>query len=203
MMYEVTKPVGEAKYIAFLQYWEGGTSSKKSDYASKCHEGIHTVKGITWCTYQDLQAVLGNTPDYSKFLNMTQNEWNFLYNLYFRRFDLNKLEALWKKYPMIAYQVMEVYWMAGPLNCERMFAEFQRRWFKITDSDIKLNEIIDNFLNMTNTYRSVLYMLWHRRQMYYARLRDNGSKNYNGWMNRLNDLYKKFAPAWTLEKLGL
>ena len=43
--------------------WEGKTSSDPRDTASSCYPGgIHTNKGVTFCTFKALAGKLGITP---------------------------------------------------------------------------------------------------------------------------------------------
>jgi len=97
--------LGGNRYVTFLRSWEGGTSSKQTDYAKKCHTGIHTVKGITFCTFQYLAPNL----NYNDFVSMDDVLWNNLYNKYYTNssWSIDLLKELKDKYPLVEFNILE------------------------------------------------------------------------------------------------
>lgn len=178
---------GLGRFKLFLQKWEGGTSSRQTDYAKKCHSGIHTVKGITWCTYKSLLESLGSVPDYDKFLNMSESEWNGLANLYLTRLGFDGIVTLTKKNPFLAFNILEVGWMSGAAGAERLFANQQRRRLGIVDSNITKKEIIQNYLDATMDYNTLMISIYWSREKFYKSL--GQPENLKGWMRRLWNLY--------------
>jgi hypothetical protein len=190
--------LGGKKYVTFLRSWEGGTSSRQSDYAKKCHTGIHTVKGITWCTFEGLAPNL----TYQDFLNMSDTLWNELYMKYYTRsgWPVEPLKELVQKYPLIAYNILESCWMRGPSNAESDWAKFLRKHRGYGPDNITPAMIVNSFLNETRSYNAACRMMYYSRERVY---RDIGGKNVNGWMNRLNNLYYYFAPKVVKDYLGI
>lgn len=193
----VTDLLGGKRYVTFLQDWEGGTSSDRTDFASKCCSGVHTVRGITWCTYKDSLAK-GNS--YQQFLNMTQYEWNDLYTKYYTKgkWPVQGLKQLIDKYPLIGNNVAETCWMMGNSGAEALWADFMRKYFQYGPANITPTMIINFFLDKTTNYNVMLEMMYWWREAFYR-----GKEHYNGWMNRLNDLYYYFAPTTVTTKLGI
>jgi len=198
MISETSAAVGLVKFRPFLQRWEGGTSSKQTDAAAGCHAGIHTVKGITWCTYPGLKAQLGEPCFYQGFLNMGDAEWNRLYDLYVSNLRLVDLHKLIEINPLLAYQLVEMGWMGGGGSLEKWMASFQRDWLGVVDSNITKPEIVQNFLVSNKSQEDINVALYWRREKIYKSFKNKEGKNPNllGWMHRLYDLYDKYASEY-------
>ena len=196
--------LGGGNYITFLRSWEGGTSDRQTDYARKCHSGIHTVKGITWCTFADLRKHLS----YNDFLNMNDNLWYDIYGDYYTKgkWDVVLLNQLIKKYPLIGYNVIETCWMMGNAGSESLWANFMRKYFGYGPSNITPKQILNFFIQETSNYNVMVQMMYSWRKKWYIDYCSNpkrGWANYNGWMNRLNNLYYYFAPKSVSTELGI
>lgn len=73
------------KYTQHVLRWEGKTSSDPRDTAASCYPGgIHTNKGVTFCTFKQLAAKIGITPvTHARFLKMTDDEvGRFIFEYY-------------------------------------------------------------------------------------------------------------------------
>jgi hypothetical protein len=194
--------LGGGNYITFLKDWEGGTSSRKTDFASRYHTGIHTVKGITWRTFTDLRPNL----TYQDFLNMDDNLWYDIYSDYYTKgkWDVALLNELIKKYPLIGYNLIETCWMMGNTGSEALWANFLRKYFKFTSSNITPKQITKFFIEETSNYNVMVQMMYSWRKKYYNDYSlKHGSANLSGWMNRLNNLYYYFAPKLVNNELGI
>jgi lysozyme family protein len=74
-----------SKYTAHILRWEGKTSSDPRDTAANCYPGgVHTNKGITFCTFKTLAPKLGISPvTHDRFLKLTDQEVGlFIYEYY-------------------------------------------------------------------------------------------------------------------------
>lgn len=95
------------KHILFS---EGKTSKDPRDKAAKCYPGgIHTNKGITFCTFKALAQKAGVTPvTYDRFLKLTdQDVANFIYLFY--------LDVKGPDLPdSVALAATEAAWGSGP-----------------------------------------------------------------------------------------
>jgi hypothetical protein len=189
--------LGGRRYVTFLQSWEGGTSSDRTDFAAKCHSGTHTVKGITWCTYSKSLAI---GKSYQSFLDMTDSQWNDLYTSYYvkSKWPIDGIQQLLDKYPLIGMQILETPWMMGPLGAEKLWADFMRKYFQYGKGNITPTQIVNFFLDKTTDYNTMLQMMYNWREAFYR-----GKSHYSGWMNRLNDLYFYFAPQSVYTLFGI
>lgn len=73
------------KYTQHILRWEGKTSADPRDTAASCYPGgIHTNKGVTFCTFKQLAAKLGITPvTHARFLKLTDDEvGRFIFEYY-------------------------------------------------------------------------------------------------------------------------
>jgi hypothetical protein len=194
--------LGGGNYITFLKDWEGGTSSRKTDFASRYHPGIHTVQGITWRTFNDLRPNLS----YDDFLKMDENLWYDIYTDYYSKgkWDVSLLNELIKKYPLIGYNIIETCWMMGNTGSESLWANFLRKYFNFKSSNITPRQITNFFINDTSNYNVMIQMMYSWRKKFYTDYSlKHGDANFKGWMNRLNNLYYYFAPKSVSTGLGI
>ena len=73
------------RYTQHVLRWEGKTSADPRDTAASCFPGgIHTNKGITFCTFKQLAPKLGITPvSHARFLKLTDQEvGRFIFEFY-------------------------------------------------------------------------------------------------------------------------
>lgn len=193
----------DPKFKAFAKHvllWEGKTSSDPQDGASKCYPGgIHTNRGVTYCTFLSRAKKLGIEPvNHQRFVAMTDSDAiKFLYDIY--------TENPWKILkPGPAIIMTEASWGSGAwvwnnaletlkqLNIDtgiisrnpsrRMYTKAEQN--KIIDAIKKLPAKIfhDKFVNV--------------RTQWLSNLGDqpNYKKYKRGWLNRMESYKKLVAP---------
>lgn len=178
------------EYTRHILRWEGKTSSDPRDTASSCYPGgIHTNKGVTYCTFKNLAPSLGISPvTHSRFLKLTDQEIGlFIYEFYksIRGPELPDSVAL---------AATEAAWGSGPgrsLQHLRDAVKDLGRPAISTSQAIQSAKTIPE-KQLFNSYQDV-------RKRYIQSLGNQPkySSFLKGWMNRLKAFNTNFSPIST------
>ena len=170
--------------------WEGKTSKDPKDRAAKCYpNGIHTNKGVTYCTFKEKAAALGITPvTHDRFLKLTDAEVRkFIYD-YYTKDNFNSLpdaaglaltEAKWLSGNYVwsnAIDTLKSLGVVGIPAKKSTPAYTIEEKNKILASIKKVPEatFFDKFFEVrTNFFRSIG--------------KGSQSRFLQGWLNRVND----------------
>lgn len=191
IIYRLMRP-SKNDFIAFVKKWEGGKSRATTDSASNYGGpgGVHTNKGITWATYKGSAKLCGYTPTAEDFLNMSDKRWLQIFDkIYWDKWQGDKLMV---RDPFLAFFVVQFAWGSGNKGAEIQLAKFQRKYMGIIDNDITPTEIVKNFIVTPIPIPVLAKQLINFKANYFKSL--NQPANIKGWLNRLNDFEKKFAP---------
>lgn len=197
------------EYTQFLLRWEGGKSSNRRDTAASCAPtagGVHTNKGVTYCTFRDLAGSLGISPvTYERFLALTDADVSkFLYKYYqaVRGADLPD---------KLAISMTEVAWGSG---AGQAIKTLQRALNSLGNNlaidggfgDLTLKAV--KRADPAKLYKA----FWEERERWIRNLAaDPAYSSFGeGWLARIGDFLKRFPPAGgaavlvlTLAALGL
>jgi lysozyme family protein len=186
---------------------EGGKSSNQKDPAKKCHAGVHTNKGITYCSWDFVQKQLGRTSDYDRFLNMSHEDWQECMNvLFLENAKFGNIAKLGDKYPVLAMFCIDWAFNHGSGGFERAVAKWQREKLGIVDKNITKDEIYENFINSDWTEDDLLISLLKRRkEVYNSIVAKSPSKSVfiKGWLNRVNKFCMTFCSAYVQDSLNI
>ena len=176
-------------YLPELLKVEGGLSKSKQDKASvnpvPDGSGYHTNKGVTWTTFSNLSKKLGYKPDIALFYKMPDS----LVGLIFKHEYWDGVHADGIKSQGIAENIADWAYHSGPGTALKQVKKFLGLPAKATPQ-----QFVDR-INKTLDEKSFIAQLIAYRKHWLLAL--PGSANDEGWMNRLNSLYKS-----TVEKIG-
>ena len=173
-------------YARHVLKWEGKTSRDPNDNAASCYPGgIHTNKGVTFCTFKQMAQELGITPvTHQRFLAMTDADVaKFMYKFY-QAVNGPQLPD------SIALLMTEAAWGSGPSRPWRhLFDALGDLGKRVTTRQQAIQEA-----NKVNEAR--LFDAYNKRRLFFltetlgrqpkfARYRD-------GWANRQNDFVRSF-----------
>ena len=175
-------------FVRHILKWEGKTSRDPRDKAAKCFPGgIHTVKGITFCTFRSLAPKLGITPvTHARFLKLTDAEVGlFIYEFY--------KEVRGYEFPSnLALAMTEAAWMSSSSTALSHLRQAManaglpaRTTKEAIDSTRKLPSVT-LFSRYQGVRKAFLESLGKRKDY---------SQYLTGWLNRFNDFNKKFTPT--------
>lgn len=168
--------------------WEGKTSKDPRDTAAKCYPGgIHTNKGITFCTFKSLASKLGITPvTHDRFLKLTDQEVGlFIYEFYkaVRGSELPDTVAL---------AVTEAAWGSGPSRALQHLRDAVTDLGKPTTSNTTAIKTAASLpaRQLFDSYQA-------RRKAYIESLgaQPKYAPFLKGWINRLRSFNTNFRPA--------
>lgn len=188
-----------SKLSVFIKKWEGGASRDTKDTASsypapwsyKGQTGWHTVKGVTYKTFEANAKKLGYAVTSENFFNMPDDIWyKILKEVYVSGFPIDRIAHL----PRIQAVIITWAWGSGVGGAETRLARFQREVMGINDSNITKSEIVDNFKKHINPLNEKEWFnkLCDRRAEDFKKM-SSYAVHGTGWMNRLNDFRKTFA----------
>ena len=180
-----------AKWGAFTRHilrWEGKTSSDPRDTAAKCYPGgIHTNKGITFCTFRDLAPKLGISPvTHDRFLKLTDKEVGlFIYEFY------NAVRG--PELPdSVALAATEAAWGSGPGRAFQHLRDSVRDLGKPATSTSQAIQSAKTLpeKQLFDTYQA-------KRQAFINNLgsQPKYAMFLRGWLNRLRSFNSTFRPA--------
>ena len=175
-------------YTNHILKFEGKTSKNPKDTASKCVPSgqIHTIKGVTFCTFKDRASILGISPvTYERFLSLTDEDVaKFIYSYY------NQVQG--SKFPdSIGLFMTESGWMSGP----------DRAWKHLFDGLAELGQKVSSKEEAVQVVsklpENVLFNeLVKIRRQYLNALTSSPkySEFKEGWNQRLRSFYDSFRP---------
>lgn len=168
--------------------WEGKTSKDPRDTAASCYPGgIHTNKGITFCTFKQLAGKLGITPvTHARFLQLTDQEVGlFIYEFY------NAVRG--SELPdSVALAATEAAWGSGPGRALQHLRDSVRDLGKpvtTTTAAIKAASSLPQ--------RQLFDAYQKRRRAFIESLgaQPKYAMFLRGWLNRLRSFNTTFRPA--------
>lgn len=176
------------KLVPFILRWEGGVSDDPAD------SGGLTNKGITYSTYEQLaKKVLGKEPTKTNFLNMTANDAAlFVKHFWDKATNNNSINS-----QKIAEAVTNWYWGSGSVG----IMEFQRLLNERFNAGLKVDGVVGintvTAANKINPDKLFIEMIKARKQFFedLVKKRPKDAKFLNGWLNRLDDFYKRHKKA--------
>lgn len=189
--YRLMRPTKQ-DFIKWIKKWEGGKSRATTDTAISDGgpNGVHTNKGVRWSTYKDCAKACGYTATAADFLEMSDKRWEQIFDKRFWNYWQG--DKLMVRSPFLAFFVVQFAWGAGNGGCEKQMANFQRKHMGIVDSNITPKEIVNNFLLTPIPMVVLAKQLIDWKADFFRRL--NQPANLKGWLNRLRDFEKNFAP---------
>jgi lysozyme family protein len=168
--------------------WEGKTSSDPRDTAAKCYPGgIHTNKGITFCTFKQLASKLGITPvTHDRFLQLTDQEVGlFIYEFY------NSVRG--PELPdSLALAATEAAWGSGPGRALQHLRD------SVRDLGLPATTTSVAIRSAANIPARQLFDAYQARRK--AFIENLGAQPkyamfLRGWLNRLRSFNTRFRPA--------
>jgi len=179
-------------YVQHVLKWEGKTSSNQQDSASACYPGgIHTNKGVTYCTFTKYASSLGITPvSHDRFLKLSDDEVGlFIYRFY-------KLVSGDKFSKDIALSLTEVAWLSGPSTAIKTLQKALNAMGREVAVDGKLGPQTIGAAKLANQ-KTLYEEFWKERERWLRALGSSSrySRWLNGWLNRLNSFTGKFSPG--------
>jgi lysozyme family protein len=170
--------------------WEGKTSSDPRDTASSCYPGgIHTNKGVTFCTFKTLAGKLGITPvTHSRFLKLTDQEiGRFIYEYY-------KTVRGSEVADSVALAMTEAAWGSGP---GRAFQHLRDSVKDLGKPGASTSQAIQSANQVAESQLFKAYQA--RREAYIRSLGSQPSYSafLKGWLNRLKSFNTIFKPVTT------
>ena len=176
------------EYTRHILRWEGKTSSDPRDTAASCYPGgIHTNKGVTFCTFKTLAPKLGIFPiTHDRFLRLTDQEIGlFIYEFYKNVRGAELPDS-------VALAATEAAWGSGPGRAFQHLRDAVKDLGKpagSTSQAITSTKTIPE-KQLFNAYQA-------RRKAYIESLgsQPKYSAFLRGWLNRLNSFNRTFTPA--------
>ncbi len=177
-------------YVKHVLKWEGLTSSDPDDTASSCYPGgIHTNKGVTFCTFKKVAPLLGIAPvTHKRFLALTDDDISAFVYYFCTDAKANKLPE------RVALSVTEAAWGSGPNRAAKHLQD------ALNDLGFQLKvdgKIGPATLGAANSIaEDKLYkQYWKRRRQFidYLVSLPLYKKYKNGWNNRIRDFRALFA----------
>lgn len=177
-----------SNFTRHILRWEGKTSKDPRDTAASCYPGgIHTNKGITFCTFKQLAGKLGITPvTHARFLKLTDQEVGlFIYEFY------NAVRGA-ELPDSVALAATEAAWGSGPGRALQHLRDSVRDLGKpvtTTTAAIKAASTLPQ--------RQLFDAYQQRRRAFIESLgaQPKYAMFLRGWLNRLRSFNTTFRPA--------
>lgn len=176
------------KYTQHILKWEGKTSSDPRDTAASCYPGgIHTNKGVTFCTFKQLAPKLGIKPiTHDRFLKLTdQDVGQFIYE-YYKNVRGPELPD------SVALALTEAAWGSGP---GRAFQHLRDSVKDLGKPAISTSQAIQS---ASQVDKKKLFDAYQARRKAYLQNLGKDPKYavfLKGWLNRLTSFNSAFRPA--------
>jgi lysozyme family protein len=182
------------KYLVHVLQWEGLTSKNPKDKAASCAPvagGIHTNKGVTFCTFKKYAAQLGITPvTYDRFLALSNDDVAKFVFLFMQQAEASPLPN------MVALSVTEAAWMSGPSRAKKHLQYALNALGQKVTIDGDIGPATMNAVKNVDP-KKLYEAYWIERKKYLLQL--SADPDYasfkNGWLNRLNSFLQKFPVA--------
>ena len=175
-------------YIKHVLTWEGGASRNPKDTASACVSAgqIHTVKGVTYCTFKDRADKVGISPvTYERFLNLTdEDSAKFLYTYYKNVKGENFKDSL-------ALALTEAGWMSGT---DRAYKHLYDALKNLGQDAKNKAEAVEKAKILPEKVLFDEYVKIRRAYLNFLATSPTYASFKNGWNNRLKNFYDKFNP---------
>jgi lysozyme family protein len=178
------------EYTRHILRWEGKTSSDPRDTASSCYPGgIHTNKGVTYCTFKTLAPSLGISPvTHNRFLKLTDQEIGlFIYEFYKNVRGPELPDS-------VALAATEAAWGSGPGR------SLQHLRDAVKDLGRPANTTTQAIQSAKTIPEKQLFNSFQARRKAYIQSLGSQSKYASflkGWMNRLKAFNTNFTPVST------
>jgi len=176
-------------YVQHVLKWEGKTSSYPGDSAAACYPGgIHTNKGVTYCTFKKYATKLGISPvTHDRFLKLSNAEAVKFMELFFANAQAGKFRKA------IGLSMVEVSWMSGPSVAVRNLQTALKKLGKDVQVTGRIDQKTINAANLANQQK-LFDAFWAERMRWLQSL-SKWSVYGRGWTNRKNAFVAKFAPS--------
>jgi lysozyme family protein len=170
--------------------WEGRTSKDPKDRAAKCYpNGIHTNKGVTYCTFKDRAASLGITPvTHDRFLKLTDEEVRkFIYE-YYTKDNFNSLPDA------VGLALTEAKWLSGNHVWSNAIDTLTK--LKVTGIPPKRSNLAYSIEEKNKILASIKKQpeaaffdeFFNVRTNFFKSIAKGGQERFlRGWLNRVND----------------
>jgi len=185
------------KFIALTKHIlgsEGKTSSDKRDPAAKCYPGgIHTNKGVTFCTFLETAKAAGISPvTHDRFLKLTDDEVVKIIYIFYKYVKGSELPD------SVALAATEAAWGSGPGRALQHLRDSVKDLGKpayTNTAAIKSAALLPE-RKLFDTYQA-------RREAYLRMLGSQPTWAYalNGWLNRIRRFNQQFRPVSTFMPL--
>lgn len=178
-----------SKLISHILKWEGAGGSDPRDPAAKCYPGgVHTVKGVTYCTFSKYASSLGITPvSHDRFLKLSNADAVKFMEVFFK----NAKASSFRK--AIGLSMLEVSWQSGPTVAAKTLQVALRNIGKDVTTDGVIGQQTITAANLANQ-RKLFDTFWKERMRWLQTL-STWSTYGKGWTNRKNDFVTKFRPG--------
>jgi len=168
-------------YLIQLAKREGGWVNDLDD------DGGETNRGITLKTYKHYAPILFGTYSYTRFKNMTDNDWRLI------------IKQIWteSKASLLNSQAIAIFYF------DFYFGSYDEAWEYLSQASgfqyqVKLSQAIQNCNNSTKSESQILSDYYSLRvKFYYSISRDKDKKFYDGWIFRADknlQLAKSYLP---------
>lgn len=186
-----------SKFIALTKHIlgsEGKTSSEKRDPAAKCYPGgIHTNKGVTFCTFLETAKAAGISPiTHDRFLKLTDDEVVRIIYIFYKYVKGSELPD------SVALAATEAAWGSGPGRALQHLRDSVKDLGKPAATNtaaIKAAALLPE-RKLFDTYQA-------RRESYLRMLGSQPTWSYalKGWLSRLKRFNQQFRPVSTFMPL--
>ena len=175
-------------YINHVLTFEGGASRNPQDTASACVPvgQIHTIKGVTYCTFKDRADKIGISPvTYERFLNLTaEDSAKFLYSFYKQVKGENFSDSL-------ALAITEAGWGSGT---ERAYKHLFDALKNLGQDANNKGEAVEKAKLLPEKVLFDEYIKVRRAYLNFLTSSPKYAPFKNGWNNRLKTFYDNFNP---------
>lgn len=199
--------------------WEGGLGADPYDTALKnCgHSGlkgdprwpdkfVHTSHGVTWCTWNEYHKAKGLKADAARFVQMPKDVWQDIFKTLF----WDQIFGDYISSQAIAENFFDAIWGSGPGGASSTVKAVQRflldkGWLLDDDGTMGMETVkaINAYARTKAKELEIVNVQLNARRAYYADLKNRGyARFYDGWMNRLNDLYARSKEIISMEGAG-
>ena len=176
------------EYTRHILRWEGRTSSDPRDTATSCYPGgIHTNKGVTFCTFRQLAPSLGISPvTHDRFLKLTDQEIGLFIYEFYKNVRGSELPD------SVALAATEAAWGSGPGRALQHLRDAVKDLGKPGSSTSQAIQSARSIpeKQLFNSYQA-------RRKAYIQSLgsQPKYSAFLKGWLNRLKAFNITFSPV--------
>lgn len=180
-----------ANYVQHILRWEGKTSKDPRDTAAKCYPGgIHTNKGVTFCTFKQLAPVVGISPvTHDRFLKLTDQDVGRILFYFYQQVRGDQVPD------SVGLAMTEAAWGSGT---SRAFQHLRDSVKALGKPGISTSQAIASARQIPEKQLFAAYQ--QSRQAFLNNLGANPKYSWalKGWLNRLGAFNKLFTPIATI-----